>query len=141
MTVNRKPTGRALPLPAGLLWGLLWSIVLSIAGALITGKLVDSEVLPEKGIGYGAMVTLLVSSFAGAKCAVGKVKRLRIQVGLASGVIYLLTLLAATALFFGGQYSAVGVTALLIFGGSMLASLPERERRGGKPARKYKIHT
>ena len=141
MMVNRKPTGRASSMPVGLLWGLLWAILLSIVGALITGKLVDSEVVSERGIGYGAMVTLLIASFVGAKCAVAKVKRLRIQVGLLSGLAYLLTLLATTALFFGGQYQGMGVTGLVVFcgSGSVLFLTPGKKTRGSRHRRKIRL--
>lgn len=139
MTVNRKPSGRAVSIPAGLLWGLLFGWVITLLGALITAKLVDKEVLPEQGIGYGAMVTLIVSSFLSAKIAMTKIKRLKLQVSLMSGGLYLMTLMAVTALLFGGQYTAVGVTSILILCGCLLSVLPKKERKGRAAAGKYKI--
>ena len=45
------------------------------------------------------------------------------QMCLLTGVCYYLALLAMTALFFGGQYSALGVTALAVLAGSGGAAL------------------
>lgn len=64
------------------------------------------------------MVLLIVSSFAGAMISFGRIKRQRMLVCIVSGVIYFAILMSITALFFGGQYSAVGTTALLVLAGS-----------------------
>ena len=49
---------------------------------------------------------------------------------MCSGLVYFVTLLAITALFFGGQYEAVGVTGLLVFGASTAVGLLKTQ--GGK---------
>ena len=42
---------------------------------------------------------------------------------LGCGAVYLVVLWAMTALFFGGRYQGVGVTAIVIFGGAILTVL------------------
>lgn len=139
MTVNRKPTGRASAMPAGLAIGGLSSLVLTLLGASILAKLVEAEMMKESSIGYGVMIMLLLASYLGAMMSFWRIKRQRMVVCLASGAIYFVILLGITALFFGGQYSAVGVTALLVFCGSGVAALLGlRENRGGN-RRKIKI--
>lgn len=139
MILSKKPTGRASSMPAGLAMGGLCSLAVTFVGASILAKLIDGNTLPESSIGYGIMVILILASFFGAMLAFHKIKRQRAVVCMASGVILYLVLLGMTALFFGGQYSGVGVTALLILCGSGLAVLLGlREKRGGK-VQKIKI--
>lgn len=139
MVVNQKPTGRAMSMPGGLAIGGVTSLSVTLIIAAILAKLVEGETMPESSIGYGVMVLLMLASFAGAMVSCGKIKRQRLAVCLLSGVIYFLTLMAITALFFGGQYSAVGVTALLVLCGSALAILAGMGGKRGGKHRKIKI--
>lgn len=133
MVTNRKPTGRAVSMPAGLAAGAAAALGLTLALAALVAKLVETERLEEGGIGYGVMVILLLSSFTGAMVSAVRIKRQRLLVCLLSSVIYLGILLSMTALFFGGQYSGVGVTAILVLCGGALAILVGlRGERGGK---------
>jgi len=139
MVLNQKPTGRAVSMPAGLLFGTLISMGVTLLAVGLIARLASSEYLKETQIGYGIMLTLLAASFAGALAAVGRIKRQRLMVCALSGLIFFLALLSITALFFGGQYEAVGVTGVLVLGGSLLAALTGgRSNRRGK-RKKIKI--
>lgn len=139
MIATKKPTGRASSMGAGLVIGGLSGLIITLFGSAILAKLIDANVFPETSIGYGVMVILLLESFLGALLAFAKIRRQRLLVCMATGLIQFLLLLSMTALFFGGQYSGVGVTALLILCGSALAALLGlRENRGGK-MRKIRI--
>ena len=131
MRVNRKPTGRAVSVPVGLGWGLLTSAVITMSGCLLAAYLINREILSWNHSGYGVMAILLLSAWAGAAVSAGKIKRRRAVMCLGAGTAYFLMLMAVTALFFGGQYSGVGETGLMIFCGSMLGVLTGiREKRG-----------
>lgn len=133
MIVDSKNTGRALSMPAGLALGGVSSLTMTILLSAVLSKLVDAETLSEENIGYGVMVLLLVASFAGSLISSARIKHQRMLVCLLSGIIYFGILLSITALFFGGQYEAVGVTAILVLGGSITAAFVGlRENRGGK---------
>ena len=123
MTVNQKPSGRAASMPAGLLTGTALSLGITLLLAALAAWLVLEEVIEETHIGYCVMVILMAASFLGALTACGRIKRQRLLVCMLSGSVYFLLLMSITALFFGGQYEAVGVTGILVFGGSMLAVL------------------
>lgn len=141
MTLNRKATGKAVSMPAGLAMGAAVSLGMTLGLAVVTAKLVDSGVVRETGIGYCAMGILLLSAMAGAMVSSGRIKRQRMAVCAMSGGIYYLTLLAMTALFFGGQYSGMGVTALVVLCGCALVLLPQLRKgrgQGRKAARKYR---
>ena len=118
MVVNKKVSGRAASMPGGLALGGGIAVVLTIVLSVITAKLVDTGTIGEGSVGYAALCILLLSSGVGAAVASAKIKRRRLLVCLASGAVYYGMLLAMTALFFGGQYTGMGVTALAVAGGA-----------------------
>ena len=133
MVINRKVTGKASSIPAGLALGGFVSLLITLILAGIIAKLVSTEKLAEENIGYGVMVLLFTASAAGAITANTRIKRQRLAVSCLSGLVYMGILLSITALFFGGQYEAVGVTALLVLGGSLVTALVNfKAGRGGK---------
>ena len=105
---NQKSTGRALSIPGGIAMGTCLSMILTIFSCAVLAWMVDNEKMQWE-----------------------KMKRQRLMVCLLSGAAYLAVLLSLTALFFGGQYQAVGVTSALILAGSGTAGL-----LGVKPAGK-----
>ena len=118
MGTNRRVTGRAMSLPAGIAVGVCVSLGMTLAGAVLLGVLMDGETLQMNSVGYGSMVILLVSSMTGPLVAKSLIKHRALLVCMASGAGYYLTLLAMTALFFGGQYHGMGVTALVVLAGT-----------------------
>lgn len=123
MRYQQKVTGRAMSMQGGLAMGAGISTLITLLFVLVLAKLVDSERLPWEHVGYGIMLTLITASFLGAYCASKRIKRLHMLVCLTSGSIYFAILLSITALFFGGQYEAVGITALLVLSGCLSAAL------------------
>lgn len=137
----RKRTGRAVTMPVGLAWGAVANILGTLAGAVIAAKLMDAGTIKENTVGYAVLITLLLSSYIGSKVAVNKIKRQRVVVCVLSGLVYFLVLLSMTALLFGGQYEAVGVTGVLVAGGSMLAVVNGApSKRGGRPRKIGKVN-
>ena len=132
MSVKLKLSGKALSTPGGIGLGLLASMAVTFCGAAILAWLVAGERLGENVIGYGAMVILLLSSLLGALLAANRIKRMRVQMCLVSGGVYYLTLLAMTAMFFGGTYQGMGVAALMVFAGCGAAALIGLRGRKGK---------
>ena len=130
MVVNQKVTGRASSVPTGLGMGLGLSLGLTVLFSALTAWLWGGEVIDEGAVGYFAMLTLLLSSGAGAWLSWRRIRHRRLLVCGLSAVCYFLSLIGITALFFGGQYSAVGVTGLLILGGAGAVAL--LGLRGGK---------
>ena len=130
--------GRAMTIPGGALLGAVYALLWTLMASGLLGWLIQTEQLAEKSVGYGSMVILLSASMLGAGMAYRKVKHQRAIVCLTSGGIYLMLLLAVTALFFGGQYSGFGVTVFLIMGGSAATIFLGMERKRGRE-RKIKI--
>ncbi len=114
--VKRK-RGKAMSMPAGILAGAGAGLASAIAGAVAAGNMLDRMWITMDSVGYAAMVILLISSFLAAQIAWNRVRHQRVAVSLGAGGVYYLTLLAMTALFFGGQYTGMGVTGMLIFAG------------------------
>jgi putative membrane protein (TIGR04086 family) len=124
MVANQKPTGRAMTMPGGLAVGVLLSMGILFGCVAALAKLIEMEWLLESSIGYGIMVIHLAATFVGAMVSCDRIKRRRMLVCGLHAVIYYGVLLAITALCFGGQYTGMGVTALLTAGGCFLAVLP-----------------
>lgn len=139
MVVNRKVTGTASSMPAGLALGGCVSLTVTILGSILAANLVLRELLPESSVGYCAMIILLVSSYLGATVSVGRIKHRKLYVCVLTGVIYYGLLLAITALFFGGQYQGMGVTALVVAAGCAAAILIGMNGRKRRSNRMHKI--
>ena len=97
--------------------------------------MIAMEILKENAVGYGAMIIILLSSISGAGIAVNKVKKRMLQVSALVGGLYYMMLLGATALFFGGKYQGMGVTALLILAGCGVVVLIAGR---GKKSKRYR---
>ena len=140
MVINRKVTGTASSMPAGLTVGTIISLLFTAIGVLSSAWLISSARIPQEAIGYCVMVILILGSALGAWVSVKKIKHRRLMVCALSAFIYFTALIASNILFFGGIYSGVGVTALLIFCGSMIVALSgargDRGPHSGKRKRK-----
>lgn len=123
-------------MPVGLIAGGVFSLAGTLLLSAVLAKLVDTEIIPQERIGYGIMVLLLLCGFLGANEACRRIKRQYLIVSAISAGIYFLILLSITALFFGGQYSGIGVTAILILCGSLLAALARSGKGEGRKRRK-----
>lgn len=138
MVVNRKVTGKAMSMPGGLALGGLVSIGITVAGAILSANLVLKEVIPADSIGYCSLVILLLSSMLGAAVAVNRIRHRRLYVCALSAVIYYGTLLGATALFFGGRYQGMGVTALVVLAGAGAVALVGTKQNNSRPRHRRK---
>ena len=116
-------TGRAMSVPAGLALGAGVSVAATVVISLIGAQMIMNEILPQEQIGYCSMIALLAGTILGSVTASGKVKHRRIIICLLSGGIYLCILLAATALFFGGQYDGFWVTVVTVMVGCVASAL------------------
>lgn len=137
---KKKVSGTAMSMPAGLGIGLLVALVITVAGAAITAWLIASEKIGESSCGYAVMLILGLGVGLGALSAVYFTKRQRLQVCMLTGVCYYLSLLAMTALFFGGQYQGMGVSAIVILAVcALIAFLPMKNgQRLGKKKKLYR---
>jgi putative membrane protein (TIGR04086 family) len=123
MVSNKKVSGRAMSMPAGICAGVITSVILTLLGAVAVALLLNGQYIEQNQIGYGSMVTLLVASAIGAWFACVRIKHRYLMVCLISGVGYYAALLAISAMFFGGQYQGMGVTLLVILAGSVSVGL------------------
>lgn len=135
----KKLTGRAPSLgksvAAGVSLGAIWTVI----SAAIIAKLVDSEILAMENVGYGAMFAVLSAVFIGAFLAGKWAGHMVLQAAVISGVAYFACLLLVNALFFGGSYTGLGVTALLVALATALAVLAAGKGKGRPRRRRYKI--
>ena len=131
MSVHQKATGRASSVWAGLAAGVTVSVVVTLLMTALTALLLDRERVAWETVGYWILSGIMLSAFLGAVTACRRIRRQKLMITAMSGLAYFAVLLSITALFFGGQYEAVGVTALLVAGGSGCAALLEMGRGTG----------
>ena len=135
----QRSNGRASSIPAGLAVAGAVSLGTTFVGSAVTAWLILRGSFPTRWAGYCAMVILLLSAAAGAVVAVSRIQRRSAQMCLASGGIYYGSLLAITALFLGGQFQGMVVTALMVFCGSGVVLLLGGGRKTGNHHRRRKI--
>lgn len=133
-----KSGGKATSMPVGIIWGGLTCMILTLLQSAFVAWLVITQKIDQNQIGYGIMIVLVLSACFGAKVSFWKIKRQRLLVSAVSGLVYFGLLMSVTALFFGGQYSGVGETALMILCGAGLAFLLKRGPQKGHNKRKIK---
>ena len=104
---------------AGAGGSLFVTLILTALGAdLINRGTVSASVMDGLALGI-----LIMSTIIGTLLAVGMTGNQRLAVGVGAGVVYFVTLLGCSAMLFDGAYSGVGVTVLVILGGSLGAVL------------------
>lgn len=119
----RKQSAWLHKLPKSLGFSMIVSVGSALVGSAVGAWLLSLEKIEEGNIGYITMILLLVSSFLGALVATRLINEKRMLVCLCAGSVYLLSLLGITALFFGGIYSGVGESALVILAGVLSVAL------------------
>ena len=140
MTGKRKVTGRTSSVPGGLAAGGFISMLATMLITAVLALLLENERMDWDAVGYGIAGMILLSAYLGAVTAWKRIRRQRLMICMMSGLVYWGSLLSVTALFFGGQFEAVGVTVLLIAGGCLCAVMTgaERKRPSGRAGkRKY----
>lgn len=125
MTSNYKLTGKALSMPAGLAIGTGISLGLTMLASALLAKLINTERIEWEQVGYGIMVMLLSASMIGTKTACAVVKRRKMMICAVEGALFWLSLLLITALFFGGQYSGVMTTGIVILAANFIVCILE----------------
>ena len=135
MNSKSNYAGKTTSMQLGLFKGLVVSLLATGIIALLLALAIHLEKLQWNNVGYGIMLLILVSSFLGSLTSRQQIRRKRLIVCLLAGILYCLALLSMTALFFGGQYEAVGVTAGLILAGSGTAGLLEFRVKDTKKVR------
>ena len=113
----------ATSIPVGISWGLTFGFSIILLGSITIAKLLDTLVIQWIQAGYWIMGMLFAASFLGGKTAIMAMKHQRILVSFMAGLLYWGILLCITALFFGGDFSAVWVTAGIILAGCGSAAL------------------
>lgn len=121
-TVN-KVKGTAVSMPAGIAAGTLLSLAATgITVAILTWMVLDGKI-SESSVGYYSLGILVICPLLGALLSGARIKRRWMLVCCITGTVYFVALFLCTAIFFGGQYRGLGVTAIMVLLGSLAAGL------------------
>ena len=132
--MSKQNTNSASTLLIAIVVGACMAMVIALALCALGAVLLATERAGEGSAGIIVVITLILSSAIGAVIALRKARRQMLLVSLGTGGVFFLLLLACTAMFFGGQYRALGVTALTVFAGSSCAAL--LALRGDRPKKR-----
>lgn len=141
MVTRKKVTGKAMSFPVGTSLGVMISIAATTVLCAVLTWLVLGNTVSESVLGYISIGILLLASALGAWVASAKIKRRPMLVCLLTGGGYLASLLAATAVFFGGQYQGVVASAAAVMAGSIMTGLLGLKGAGVGKRRHTKIKT
>lgn len=117
--------------------GAIVCMTVTLLLTAIVAVLIGTEKIPVSTADYCVLMIVLMSAITGSMVGAGKVSHKRLYASVLIAVSYLLILLSITAMFFEGQYNGVGVTALVIISGSIVAILVDR--KGEKRSKKRRI--
>ena len=134
-------TRKASSFPAGMAIAAAVSIVITLLLSAGIAIALQKEWITWQQAGYWIMGMLFAASFIGGKCAFASLKRQRALVSVLSGILYWGILLSITALFFGGNFEAIGETGAIIAAGCSTSALlikPGAKNNRGKPGRGYR---
>ncbi len=114
------------------------SVCATFVLSAIVAKLVDTGALGEGWIGHSALAITFLSAWVGASAGYGHARQRRLEVSALSCGIYFLLLLALTAVAFGGMYTGVWKSLLLVVSAALVAALPAL--RKGRGVKRKRIH-
>ncbi|MBO5952669.1 MAG: TIGR04086 family membrane protein [Oscillospiraceae bacterium] len=138
MAVKLKKPDQKSTMPIGVCVGILIAALTTIVSACVAAVLFSGERLPESAMGYAVVLILLISTAVGALVGMIITAHQRMLVCLFVGGGYYALLLSCTALFFGGMYQGVGVTALVILAAALGCGLLGLTRGKGAARMKRK---
>lgn len=121
--------------------GILMGLLVTVPGAMAMAKLMVMEIIKETAIGYCAMGIILAASISAALTSMKSAEGKHGIIAATTGAGYALVLLLLNALLYKGGYEGVGVTLLLILGGTAAAVLlGTRPRKAGYASKKKRKH-
>lgn len=141
MTTRMNSQGKAKSVPEGLAIGTSVSLIITVILSALIAHFLNTEKITWIQAGYWIMGMLFSASFMGGICAYISIKRKRFAISVMSGLLYWGAMLFCTALFFGGDFSAVWETAGIITAGTVTAaliSIPHRRKSSVRKGSMYR---
>lgn len=135
----KKANGTAPSILRAAVFGTGTSCICAILWAALLAKLLDGEVIEMETVGYWAMAAHVTAVLAGGLFAAGRAGHRRVWAVGITGAGYYICLLLVNALFFGGQFTGLGVTFLLVAAAVGAGTLTAGKGSTGTRHRRYKI--
>lgn len=142
MSNHLKAAKTATSIPVGLALGFGASWAVTLAVTVFLTFLVLGGGTSETMLAPAAVAVVLLASYIGAIVGAKKIGHHRLQICLACGGVYYISLVGCNALFFEGSYQGMVPALLTILGSCLLAGLTGTRRKSGKfKASKWRYKT
>lgn len=135
----KKQVGRSPSMAKAVLTGTGVAVLSAFICAAVIAKLLDSEVLRMESVGYASMIAHICSVFIGTRTAMGRAGNMGQTAAMITGGAYYLCLLLVNALFFGGSFTGLGTTLVLVALAAAAAILTAGKGRRRSGRKRYKI--
>lgn len=135
----RKAKGQAKSQLGTTAGGIVWAILITLAGALLLGKLVDAQIMQMGSVGYGAMAVIGFSAWMAAASTIRRTAGNRYLCAAAGSGGYFAVLLGINLLFFGGAYPGFWSGLATALAGAVVAVFTTGQGRGSASRKRYKI--
>ena len=135
----KKQTGRSPSVVNSVLKGTGMAVGWTVLCAMVIAKLIEGEMMPMESVGYGSMAAHLSAVYLGAMAAYKGAGHMGDAAAGITGGGYYLILLFINALFFGGQFTGLGITLALVVLASGAVILTAGKGRSRQRRRRYKI--
>ena len=130
---TKRTAGKTSSIPASLAIGAGAGILVMLMTAALGALAVAQEWINEDAITIVSVVITVLAAAVAAITSASIAGKRKLQISLLSGVVLFLLLLACNAMFFDGQYSSVGGSAIAIIVTCAATSLLSvKEGRTGK---------
>lgn len=132
MSKHLSATKSATSIPAGLAIGFGASWAVTLAVTVFLTFLVLGGGASETILAPAAVAVVLLASYIGGIVGAKKIGHHRLQVCLACGGMYYVSLVCCNALFFGGSHHGMVPALLTMLGSCLLAGLTGTRQKKGK---------
>lgn len=112
-----------ISLPFAVCAGTGVGVLVMVIGVFLITLLIHNETIESNSIGYFVLADTFISAMLGCITSIIIAKRKMLIISLLTSIAIMVVFVSITALFFGGQFSGVPVTFVVIIGAGISAAL------------------
>ena len=120
--------------------GTAVSLVITLIATFLFSGMISKEMLSEETMGYCALVITFFASLVGTKAGIANQDEKKLYIALLIGMIYIVSLLSTTGLFFAWRYKGDWLLMTSPLLGCLIPVMPRKNRAKNSKVRRSKKH-